>query len=121
MADIAAGDLTYTVSQRRKVNGSPSRYENKVTIAFGNATLTYPSGGIPLTKASLGLPNVIDSLLFIDEANADGFVYKYDATNAKIRIYQGDNNNASDSALIELVAATAAPAATTLIVRATGY
>lgn len=86
MADIASSDLTYTLVKSRKEDSS-----NKVinlTVAFGNATLTYPSGGIPLLKASLGCPNNIVSLLIDGPASADGIIYKYDKTNNKIRMYQ---------------------------------
>jgi len=86
MADIAAGDVTYTVTKQRKEESGNKI--NSVTIAFGNATLTYPSGGIPLTKASMGCPNAISSAVIEGSGSADGLVYKYDKTNNKIRIYR---------------------------------
>lgn len=119
MADIAAGDVTYTLVKQRKEDSG-----NKVinlTVAFGNGTLTYPSGGIPLTAAKMGCPNQIISCMLNSPASSNGFVYKYDLTNNKLRIYQGDNDNAADAALIELVAATATPAAATLALQVTGW
>lgn len=86
MADIAAGDLTYALVKQRKEDSS-----NKVinlTVAFGNSTLTYPSGGIPLTSAKLGTPNEIVSLIVDGPASADGIIYKYDKANNKIRMYR---------------------------------
>ena len=86
MADIGATDLTYTLVKQRKEDSS-----NKVinlTVAFGNSTLTYPSGGIPLTSAKLGVPNNIADLIIDGPASADGLVYKYDKANNKIRLYQ---------------------------------
>lgn len=119
MADIASGDVTYTLLKQTRDNSS--RSENLVQVAFGNGTLTYPSGGVPLVKGSLGLPTNVDELILVDAANANGFVYKVDLTNLKLRIYQGDNDNVADAALIELVAATATPAAATLKLKAIGW
>lgn len=121
MPAIAAGDVTYTVTKREFVSGGePKKYY--VTIVFGDATLTYDAtgGGVPLTRAKLGCPNVLQSLLIIDAAHANGFVYKYNPTTEKIRIYQGDNNNSADAPLIELLDA-ATPAAATLKVVVEGY
>jgi len=119
MANILAADVTHTVLKQGHNN--ESRRVNVVSLAFGDGVLTYPTGGVPLTKAKMGLATHIESLSFMDEGNANGFVYKYDRANEKIRIYQGDNNNAADAALIELVADTATPALATLVVNVTGY
>lgn len=122
MADIAASDVTYSIQNMKKVE---SYKVNRVSVAFGNGSLTYPSGGVPLTRAKLGCPNFVEDIKIIDAANANGFVYKVvqqsGVTNPKLRIYQGDNDNAADAALIELVAATATPAAATLILEVTGW
>lgn len=83
MADIAAGDVTYTLQS--KAVGDLRNFTWK--LAFGNGSLTYPAGGIPLTKASLGCPNEIRSLKIFDHSDADGKVYKYDFENNKIRIW----------------------------------
>lgn len=86
MADIASGDVTYTLVKQRKEESG-----NKVinlTVAFGNATLTYPSGGIPLVAGKLGCPNNIADLIIDGPASGDGLVYKYDKANNKIRIYR---------------------------------
>jgi hypothetical protein len=73
----------------------------------------------------MGCPNFVENVKVIDAANANGYVYKIvpqsGQTSPKVRIYQGDNNNASDSELIELVAASAAPAAATLVLEVTGW
>lgn len=88
MADIASSDVTYTLVKQRKEESG-----HKVinfTLAFGDGAKTYPSGGIPLTAAKLGCPNQVLSLKLIDAGNANGFMYKYDLSNNKIRIYQTD-------------------------------
>lgn len=119
MADIASSDVTYTITTKDIVGGNKRRFCG--SIVFGNASLTYPTGGVPLVKGKMGLPNNIESFNFVDPMSSDGFVYKYDLANNKIRIYQGDNNNASDAALIELIGGSAAPAATTLKFEAIGF
>lgn len=118
MADIAATDVTYALVSRDTEGKKPFR-KSVVDITFGDGALTYPAGGVPLTKGKLGLPNYVESLLQIGTAN--GFVYKYDSANEKLRIWQGDNDNAADAPLIELVGGAATPAAATLRVLAVGW
>ena len=86
MADIAAGDVTYTLVNKQVLDSSYKKFV--FTIAFGDSSLTYPSGGIPLTKASLGCPNAITNLTLFGDGSADGMIYKYDAANNKIRMYR---------------------------------
>lgn len=117
MANIAAGNVSYSVaSPRRKTEANEKL--NKVSVSFGNGVLTYPAGGVPLTGVGLGLPNVVTSVLIDDSASGSGFVYKHDATNNKIRIYGQDG---STGALVEAAAGVFAPAATTLVVQAVGW
>ena len=118
MADIASGDVTYSQKSFSVANPKVSRV---FSLVFGDGVLTYPAGGVPLVKGHLGCPNAIESFKFVDMANANGYVYKYDYTNNKIKIYQGDNNNAADAPLIELVSGVAAPAAATLYVEVQGF
>lgn len=118
MAAIASANVTYSLVKQRKEDSS-----NKIinlTIAFGDGALTYPSGGVPLLAASMGCPNVIRSVVLSDPASANGYVYKYDQANNKLRIYQGDNDQAGDTALIELLTSIA-PAAATLQVEVIGW
>lgn len=88
MADLAATDLTYT-QQAGKSKASPAdpRFTGVFKIAFGDGALTYPSGGIPLTKAKLGCPTNIDELHVIDADDGNGYVYKFDSETNKLRIY----------------------------------
>lgn len=119
MADIAAGDVTYTLL---KQSIGESGYKHYVfTVAFGNGSLTYPSGGVPLTAGKLGCPNQIIKLNLFSPASANGLVYKYDAANNKVRIYQGDYSEAADGPLVELAGGSATPAAATLYVEALGW
>lgn len=90
MAAIGASNVTYTVQGR---SSSPQKEESgfkvaNVRIAFGNGALTYPTGGIPLSGlSSWGFPHLIDSVVLADDANADGYVYKWDRTNNKLLMY----------------------------------
>lgn len=121
MADIAAGDLTYTKREGQDELTGSSKYRAVYSVAFGDGTDTYPSGGIPLTKGNLGLPNAIESLTILEDAAGNGYVYKYDDSAATIRIYQGDFANTDAQPLTEFVAGTTAVPATTLIVDAIGW
>jgi hypothetical protein len=124
MADIAAGDITYTLQQTSNGLGRPQSgsYKNyKFLVEFGNGTLTYPSGGVPLAKASLGCPNALIEAHMIEGESADGFVYKYDNDNNKIRIYTADYDATADGALIELTAGTSAVAAADLYFSVVGW
>lgn len=108
MTDIVATDVVYTVLEENILdNGNLSVV---VEIKFGNGTLTYPTGGIPLTRGKMGLPRHIKSLLLIDPESSDGLVYKFDLDNEKLRIYQGDYSVSTDGPLIELVGGSATPA-----------
>lgn len=86
MADIASSDVTYTLVKQRKEESGHKAIN--LTVAFGNATLTYPAGGIPLTAGKLGCPNSIVELLIDGPSSGDGLMYKYDKANNKIRIYR---------------------------------
>lgn len=119
MADIAASDVVYV--QLNKAIGDSGYSEYNFTVAFGDGVLTYPAGGVPLAAGQLGCPSEIRSLELFSPASANGLVYKYDQANNKIRIYQGDYNAGADGPLVELVAATATPAAATLYVNVKGW
>lgn len=119
MADLAASDLTYT--QISKKIGETGSREVVASISFGNGALTYPAGGVPLTKASLGCKNVLESMSIIDMASANGLLYKYDYSNEKLRIYEVDTTGDTDKAMVELDAGVDAPAAATLYVEAKGW
>lgn len=89
MSDIAAANVTYTAIEKQPdVRGRRVRS----TVAFGNATLTYPTNGIPLTRAKLGCPNVIREFMIEDagqdSASTKGLLFKFDKAHETIRIYR---------------------------------
>lgn len=85
MADIAAGDVTYTVKNLRRL--ANSRVHNRIQLAFGDGALTYPANGIPLTKAKLGCPNVIESLVIVAKGTS-GYQFSYIAATEKLLLMQ---------------------------------
>lgn len=87
----AISGFTVTLVKRRKVDALPSVYEHQLKLEFGNGSDTYPTGGIPLDKQDLGLPNDLESLEMIDMGSADGYLYKFDKANSKIKLFiEGD-------------------------------
>lgn len=118
MADIASSDVTYSEVSAYIGNGGHKTVI--ADVAFGDGALTYPAGGVPLDLGQLGFRNEILSMNLSDAANANGFVYKFDSGNNKIRIYQGDYDLGADGPLLELVGGAATPAAATLRVEAVG-
>ena len=112
MADIAAGDVTYTIIGQNILESQQRM--NTIKIQYGDGALTYPAGGIPLTKAKMGLPVNVDSAILYDAGSGDGYVHKYDAANNKIRSYEQD----AGGALAEL---SGAVVATTLYMEVKGW
>jgi hypothetical protein len=80
VSNLAATDITVTLLNQRRVNG---RVHLNVQLAFGDSALTYPAGGVPITKAKLACPNVIESLVVYDSGTS-GYKWTYDAANEKL-------------------------------------
>lgn len=100
MADIASSDITVTQVGKTEI-GKQSR-TSVFDLAFGNGTLTYPVGGVPLSLSALGFKRNIESLVFADQGNANGFVYKWDKGNNKILIYtQGVTHGAAGATTLD--------------------
>ena len=118
MADIASGDVTYTLLNQRKVNGSPSRRNNRVRLAFGDGALTYPAGGIPISIGKLGCPVDVESLVVVDQG-VSGYVFQYDQSAKKLVVMYADYDAVADGALIQ--ASTVAIAAQTIEVEVIGW
>jgi hypothetical protein len=88
MSAIAASNVSFTL-QGKGAKDSNGVRQNVMKIVFGNATLTYPAGGIPLSNLSkFGFPNAVDEVMIEDAANGDGYLYKWDKVNNKLRIYE---------------------------------
>lgn len=116
MADLAAGDVTYTLLNQRKL--SDSRNMNRVRLAFGDGALTVPAGGVPLSIGKMGCPVVVESLKVVDQGTS-GYVFNYDQSEKKLVILHADYDAVADGALIQ--ASTVAIAAQTIEVEVIGY
>lgn len=82
MTNLAATDLTITEITKSLQGGTP--YVCRVLkLVFGDGALTYPSGGVPITKSKLGCPNDIQSLKIFDSGTG-GIRWHYDKTNEKL-------------------------------------
>lgn len=119
MADIAASNVTTTIL-RKTDNGNGLTVEAQ--IAFGDASLTYPSGGVPLAKSKLGFNRKIATCEII-ESNGDKLLYEYDISAETIRAFfpTQETGTPGNRAGVEFTGASTAPAATTLQIVATGY
>lgn len=111
MVALASTDVTVTV-ERRAIEGKTMR--NRVSVAFGNGTLTYPSGGVPMPAFDkFGLRRNLDFLTIFEDASGNGYVYKYDKTNNKLRIYvQGYDHGTGGSVTLDDYPITAAAGVT---------
>ena len=90
MTALVAANVTVTV-ERRTIAGKTRR--NRVKITFGNGSLTYPSGGVPMpTFGTWGMKRNLDYLTVFDENDASGIVWKYDRANNKLRGYVSTNH-----------------------------
>lgn len=114
MADLAAADVTLTIALRdRGTAGKKHRIQG--TMAFGDGVKTYPAGGIPMPAfGNFGMKRNLDTLIFHDPGSADGLLYKYDKTNAKLRVYwpTGGGGTAPTAAETNPIAASGATAVT---------
>lgn len=86
MADIASSDVTIAILKNRMAKGSPGAVQrNLVSISFGNATLTYPDGGVPVpTYPSFGMRRELQYLILV-QAGLTGVFWVWDYTNKKLR------------------------------------
>lgn len=85
MADIAVGDVTHLLLNARKM--SDSRSLNRVRLSFGNGVLTYPAGGIPISKGKMGCPTIIESMIVVDQG-ISGYKFQYDQSVEKLVMVQ---------------------------------
>ena len=91
MTAIASTDLTLTV-QTGTIQRFNKYKEALVKIAFGNGTLTYPPGGVPLPSfvasfTSYGMKKTVNYLELVDQDDSQGIIWKYDHDNKKLRGY----------------------------------
>ena len=90
MTDIATGNVTYSGFDPKSSTYLGPKYGwlRRGTISFGNSALTYPSGGIPLSKTKLGCPHELVDMIFIEASTNPGNRYEFDRSAGKIRIFE---------------------------------
>jgi len=113
MPDFAAGDVTYTLINARKKGDS--RAHNRVKLEFGDGTITYPAGGIPITKGKLGCPVIVESMAVVDKGTS-GYNFMYDQSTEKLVVFRTGVANA-----VEVEVSTVAIAAQAIEVEAIGW
>lgn len=115
MAAYGTADVTYTeIVGYQPVATVAMPMQGKafsLSVAGGK---TYPSGGIPLIKGSLGCPATIQQFMWLDEGSSSGLVAKFDLTAVKLRLYEVANGStiAFTSALTEVTTAETVAATT---------
>jgi hypothetical protein len=122
---IASTDVTYTErpGQKSKLAGSRHLTLNKVRVQFGDGTLTYPTTGVPLTLAKLGLTTEVRSLTVHNNAIASAnplWVWNGSQTNPRLFGLEVNAAGSGDEQLINLDD-TDAPVAQDLEVIVIGY
>lgn len=98
--------MALTVAVTRRVTAG-NQHIVTGTIAFDSS---YPAGGEAFAAADLGLRTV--DLMLIQSGSA-GFVYEYDYTNSKVKVYtQGVAHGAAGSVTLDDYPVSAGPGAT---------
>lgn len=102
MAELTKDDVGVKVpGQDRKV-AAGRKTISLPDITFGDGSKTYPTGGVPLPGIGhFGLKKEIQRL-FIQQPSKNGFVYKYDPENHKIKVFtQGVTTGSTSAAATE--------------------
>ena len=96
MGDFAASDVTVTSLPTDRNRLTTKLKMNIVTIAFGNASLTIPTGGgIPMPSIGVfGMLKFIRGLIVI--AGNGLYEFAYDRTANKLYVYHGDYSASVD-------------------------
>lgn len=127
MADIAAANITYTEGvngyARRLDGGHPPRYTADVRVAFGNNTLTYPTGGVPLNANKLGMPQgIVEGIIVLDQGTASkGFKIEPVIAATPLLRFMVEDTVATNTPLKEHTNATFVPNPASILLRVTGY
>jgi hypothetical protein len=122
MGQIATSDVTYAyVEGTAKAHQGDPVTERVFTIQFGDGSLLYTNGGIPLVKSKLGCPTALQSLIMLDSGNTVGYVPKWNMTANTVRLYQDANVTSAAAAALVEVLTSAVVTSTTLRVLVKGY
>lgn len=87
MTALAESDITLTEISRTSFAKTK---HNLFTAVFGDGSLTYPSGGIPITGGKWGMVRQLDQLVAA-KPGTDGIAWLYDRVNAKLQGFRATN------------------------------
>lgn len=125
MAALTASSWTVTINKTLIKAG---QRETHCTLAVGDGSDTYPTAGIPMpSAATLGMQRNIDNVIVVDSAldaaTTTAYVYGWDKTNAKMKMYVSKDPAATGGAdvVLQEVGSSIAPAASTLEVIVQGW
>lgn len=90
MTALAATDVSVSISSRDLdfINAGASTKKFVIAdITFGDGSKTYPTGGVPLPAiGNFGFRRQI-AMGVVEQPASNGFIYKYDRANHKIKIF----------------------------------
>ncbi len=110
--------LTATVTVEKQSFVGKQGYRNLISIAIGDGSNTYGTG-IAITGFQCGMPaGALHGILC--ELSDIGYVARYDATSAKIKLFEVDPDSTNDVPLSELDSGDT-PAAMVIKAEAIGY
>lgn len=93
-----------TITAQEQAAAVGPLFADRISFAADGA---YPTGGsagfLALAQAKIGAAKNIIAVLAQD---CGGYMPAYDFTNDKLKVYYGDNNNASDAPAVEVPNAT---------------
>lgn len=122
MADFASSDVTVTINRQNILRGSPGGLRfNQVKITFGDAALTYNTGGVPMPAAAkFGMLQRLDNLLIVSHGVlAVSYIWNYDSVNNKM--IGVEEVAATESTALKEIADATAIAAQTIYAIAIGW
>jgi hypothetical protein len=90
MASFSSANVTYTINKATRLGDS--KVYNNITLTFGNGTLTYATGGIPISLGNCGCPNYIWSMDIAD-AGTSGYAFNFNTLTQKLQIYTSGSHN----------------------------
>ena len=86
MAAIQTSDVTHSLDIRDKRAAGGGRYRVRATLSWISGLVYGTDHRIPVDKAKIGLPTVIESLDIMADGNV-GYAYKYDPDLEDILLY----------------------------------
>lgn len=88
MTALVATDVAVTQLDIGRKSIFSKRKFYRVKLVFGDGSLTYPAGGVPMPAfGTLGFVRFLDGLLEMETPPDDTNIYKYDQPNNKVRIW----------------------------------